>query len=75
MATPRDRFGAHQRAWFRFREFNGAFECGFKFRRLHVIREPTETGIAPAEVDRIFLRVSQAAEFLDVRVSDSFGAQ
>ena len=75
MASPRDRFSAHQRAPFRFCELDGAVERGFKFGRLHVVRESTESRIAPAQVDGILDGMSQATELLDVRVSDSFHAQ
>ena len=71
MAPPRDCFCAHQRARFRFCEPDGAGERGFKFGSLHVVRESAESRIAPAEVGGVFGGMSQAAEFLEVRVSDS----
>jgi len=42
-----------------------------KVGSLHVIRKSTESRIAPAQVGGVFGGMSQAAEFLDVRVSDS----
>src|SRR5580700_1049039 len=75
MAPPWDRLGTHQRARFRLSKLNGAFERGFKFRSLHVVRESAETRIAPAEVDRAWSRSPEPAEFLDGCVRNSRGAQ
>src|SRR5271170_7528773 len=75
MASPRYRFGTHERGWFRFCKFDGAFEGGFKFRRLHIVGESSKTGIAPAEIDRIRLWMTQTTQLFDARVSDFGGLQ
>ena len=52
----------------RFAEFDGAIKRRFKFRRLHVVRIAAKARVAPAEIDGVRTRVTQAAEIFHVDV-------
>jgi len=75
MAAPRDCFGAHQRSGPQFRKLNSVLERFLEFHGLHVVREAPKTGVAPAEIDRVALRMAQAAKVLDVAVTDACGGE
>ena len=70
MASPGNRFGAH--------EGGGPIHCQFdelaqsfgKIRRLHVVGKATEGGIAPACIGRIHARMPQTPQGLHVSVVD-----
>src|ERR1700730_1105868 len=75
VASPWHRLGAHQSATFRCGEFDGAIETRLKLRRLHVIREPSETRIAPAQVGRIGPTATEPTEDFEMCVTDAGRAQ
>jgi hypothetical protein len=62
MTTPRNRFGTHDCDPSLLGQMDQFVEALLKFRRLHVIRIPSERSIVPAPVDRIAIRMTEAAE-------------
>ena len=70
MASPRYGFGAHDRNWLASSHFGQRLQALFEFRRLHIVGEPAEGEIAPACIERIFSRMTQAAQLGHVRVAD-----
>ena len=75
MATPGDRFRAHDCAAFLPGQFHQSLHPFIKLRGLHVIGEPAERRIAPAHVQRIAPRVAQPSEFSQMYIADLCGSQ
>src|SRR5271170_6974256 len=75
MAAPRHGLGAHESGGAVRSEPDGAVKRVYELRRLHVVRETAETRIAPAEVNRIAFRVTQALKIFEVNVTNPGRAQ
>ena len=71
MTAPWHRFGAHQCNPALVRELDQFFEALFKFWRLHVIRVTPKGGISPSRIERIALRMTQAAQSRQVNVAQA----
>jgi len=70
MAAPGNGFGAHDGAEFCLRQSFEARESGGEVWSLHVVGEAAKAGVVPAGVDGIGVRVAQATELRQVRVSN-----
>ena len=62
MTPPWHRLGAHDCDPFLLSQPDQFFEALFKFWGLHVIRVTPKRGISPAHIERIALRMAQAAQ-------------
>ena len=71
MALPWHRFGAHDCDLFLLSQPDQFFEALLEFWRLHVIRVTPKGGIAPAHIERIALRMAQAAQSRQVNVAQA----
>ena len=71
MASPWHRFGAHQCNPVLVRQLDQFFEALFKFWGPHVIRVTPKGGISPAHIERIPLRMAQAAQSRQVNVAQA----
>src|SRR5258708_24594230 len=71
MAAPGHRFRTHDGRAFLGRQVQQSREGGAKFVGGHVISVTAKGSVAPAEIDRIFFRVAEAAETFHVQVLDS----
>lgn len=71
MTAPWHRFGAHDCDPFLPSQLDQFFEALFKFWRLHVIRITPKGGISPARIERIALRMAQAAQSRQVNISQA----
>ena len=71
MTAPWHRFGAHDCEPFLLSQQDQIFEALFKFWGLHVIRVTPKGGIPPANIERIALRMTQAAQSRQVNVAQA----
>jgi len=71
MTAPWHRFGAHQCDPVLVRQPDQFFEALLKFWCLHVIRVTPKGGISPAHIERIALRMTQAAQSRQVNVAQA----
>jgi hypothetical protein len=62
MATPRHSLGAHNSGSSNLGQLNELVQGFRKLRRLHVISEAAEAGISPGSIDRVRMRMPQAAK-------------
>ena len=69
MTPPRHGFGAHERNLVLVRQLDQFCETLHIYRRLHVVRVASKGSIAPAQVDRIELRMTQAAQSRQMNVA------
>ena len=71
MTAPWNRFGAHDCYPLLLSQPNQFFEALLKFWGLHVIRVTPKGGISPSHIERIALRMAQAAQSRQVNVSQA----
>jgi hypothetical protein len=62
MAAPRDSFGAHYGGPSLCGQMNKLVQGFLKLSRLHVISKAAEAGISPGSIDRVRMRMPQAAK-------------
>ena len=74
VTAPWYRFGTHQADSFAPRKVDQLIQIFVKFLRLHVIREPSETGIAPSRVGRIALSMAKSSKPGHMLISNSNGS-
>src|SRR6516225_743398 len=76
MATPPDRFGAHERGPAGFlSRVEQSFDSFSELLRLHVIGAAAERGVAPRSVARVRFGFSFPAQLREMFVADSMRAQ
>src|ERR1039457_345177 len=71
MTAPWHRLGAHDCDPFLLSQPDQVFEALLEFWRLHVIRITPKGGISPAHIERIPLRMAQAAQSRQVNISQA----
>jgi len=71
MTAPWHRFGAHDCDPFLLSQPDQIFEALFKFWGLHVIRITPKRGISPSHIERVALRMAQAAQSRQVNIAQA----